>query len=87
MPTTPPGRFEVVSVSVAGAMVMLTGPVNVPTGLLESVTVTDTFDVPATVGVPFTTHPAPRLRPAGKVPDAIMQLYGDVPPPTPMVAV
>ena len=66
-------------------MVMLTDTVTVSAGLPESVTLTVRFCVPATVGVPVTAHPAPRVRPAGSVPVTMVQEYGDVPPPTPMM--
>ncbi len=77
-----------VMVSVAGAdsTAMVTGPVVVSCGLLESVAVTVTVDVPATVGVPLITQPM-AVRPAGKVPLTIVQLYGPLPPVTPMVPV
>jgi hypothetical protein len=67
-------------------MVRLTGPLVVPVGLLESVALTVRFAVPGAVGVPLTTQPAPRARPAGRVPAVIVQEYGDVPPLTPIVA-
>jgi hypothetical protein len=46
---------------------------------------TVTVELPAVVGVPLTVHPL-MLSPAGSVPDVMLQLYGDVPPLTPMVA-
>ena len=57
-----------------GAIVMLSGPEMVFAGLLASVTFTITVDVPAVVGVPVTTQPAPNARPAGSVPPVIVQL-------------
>ena len=54
-------------------------------GLLESDTLTVTVDVPAVVGVPATVQPV-RCRPAGSVPCEMEQLYGDVPPITPISA-
>jgi hypothetical protein len=65
---------------------MLTGPLVFSTGLLESVARTVRFAVPAVVGVPLTTQPAPIDSPAGNVPDVTEQLYGPVPPLTPTVA-
>jgi hypothetical protein len=59
----------------------------VSTGLLESVALTLSETVPATVGVPLTTHAALKVSPAGSVPAAREQAYGDVPPLTPTVAV
>jgi hypothetical protein len=70
----------------AGAMVRLTGPLVVLAGAPASVALTVRFAVPATVGVPLTTQPAPRARPAGSVPFVMVQLYGGVPPLTPIVA-
>ena len=61
------------SESGAGRTVRLTGPVVVSTGLLESVGLTVRFAVPATVGVPLTTHPE-IPRPAGSVPAVIAQV-------------
>jgi hypothetical protein len=58
---------------------MLAGPETVFVGLLESVTVTLKFEVPAAVGVPLTVHPLSE-RPAGNEPEEIEQLYGVVPP-------
>ena len=56
------------------ATVMLSGPVTVRAGLLESVALTVMVDVPAVVGVPLTTHAAERVRPAGKVPAVCWQV-------------
>lgn len=53
-------------------IVMLTGPVAVSTGLLESVALTVRFTIPATVGVPLTRQLLPRERPAGKMPVRIV---------------
>ena len=64
---------------------MLSGPETVFVGLLESVTVTVRFEVPAAVGVPPTVQPL-NVRPAGSVPELIEQLYGVVPPLAPIVA-
>ena len=58
-----------------GETVMLTGPVTESgVGVAESVAWIDTVDVPATVGVPLTTQPAPNASPAGKVPETRVQL-------------
>jgi hypothetical protein len=64
---------------------MVTGPVVVPVGLLESVAFTVTVDAPAVVGVPLTTQLLARANPAGSVPAVKAQLYGAVPPLTPIV--
>ena len=52
--------------------------------MLESVALTVSFTVPATVGVPLTRQPASD-KPAGRVPLVMAQVYGAVPPVTPMV--
>ncbi len=72
---TVPAGGEVITI-VAGAelMVMLTGPIAVSIGLLESLTLTVTIDVPATVGVPLTTQLEFIARPAGSVPETIVQV-------------
>lgn len=82
----PLGSVPVVIVSAAGLMVMLTVPVAVPAGLAESVAFTVSVEVPAVVGMPVTAQFAPIDRPAGSVPDVMVQVYGDVPPLTPTVA-
>ena len=64
---------------------IVSGPEMVWEGDSESTTFTVTVELPAVVGVPLTVHPVSE-RPAGKVPDVIAQLYGEVPPLTPMVA-
>jgi hypothetical protein len=82
----PAGGDVSVNVAAAGLIVRLTGPVVVSCGLLESVALTVSFTVPATVGVPLTRQPDDvSVRPAGSVPFVIMQEYGDVPPVTPIV--
>lgn len=74
-----------VKVSAAGLITIVSGPVVVCEGESESVAFTVTVELPAVVGVPMTAHPL-NDRPAGSVPDVIRQLYGEVPPLTPMVA-
>ncbi len=74
------GRVDSVNERAAGRTVMLSGPVVVSTGLLESIALTIRFAVPATVGVPLTTHPEIES-PEGSVPTVTTQEYGDVPPP------
>lgn len=54
-------------------------------GLAESVAVTFTVDVPAVVGVPVMAQLAAIVRPAGRLPELIAQVYGAVPPATPML--
>jgi hypothetical protein len=53
--------------------VMLSGPVTVSAGLLESVAMTCTVYGPAVVGVPLTTQLADSVSPGGSVPPAWMQ--------------
>ena len=62
-----------VSVAVAGKTVMVTGPVVVVAGVLESVALTVTVADPAVVGVPLTMQLVARLRPPGKVPAVRVQ--------------
>ena len=57
-----------VNVEVAARTVMVTGPVTVAAGLLESVALMVTVTGPAVVGRPLTTQLAARVRPAGMVP-------------------
>jgi hypothetical protein len=65
---------------------MVSGPVVVSAGLLESVALTVMVEVPAVVGVPLTTQAADKVSPGGKLPAVCWQVYGAVPPTTPMVA-
>jgi cation transporter-like permease len=76
-----------VSVAVAGNTVTVTDPVVVAAGLLESVASTVTVFDPAVVGIPLTTQLADKVRPAGNVPAARVQVYGAFPPVTPIVPV
>ena len=73
MPTVAPGSVGVGRESGAGETVMLSGPVVVSTGLLESVAFTCAIEVPAVVGVPLTTQLADKVSPAGSVPPAWLQ--------------
>jgi hypothetical protein len=47
---------------------MLSGPVTVSTGVLESVAFTCAVEVPAVVGVPLTTQFPYKVSPAGSAP-------------------
>ena len=86
VPTTPLGRVGDASVREPGVtIVRLTGPLTLCFGFELSVTLTVRFAVPATVGVPLTVHPL-SVKPAGSVPVVTLQLYGDVPPLTPITA-
>jgi hypothetical protein len=66
-------------------MTIVSGPVVDWVGDSESVTFTVMVELPAAVGVPLTAQPL-MLKPAGSVPAVMVQLYGDVPPLTPIVA-
>ena len=68
------GRVPDVMLMPDGLMVMPTWPEVLPAGLPESVTPTVTVLEPGVVGVPLTTHPAPRVRPAGSEPAVIVQV-------------
>ena len=57
-----------------GWTVMLSGPLTVSTGLLESVALTCIVSVPAVVGVPLTTQLVDKMSPAGSVPPVCRQL-------------
>jgi len=73
-PTVPLGKVASVIVSGigAGAMVTVSVPVAVCTGLLVSVAFTWKLKVFAVVGVPLRTHPV-SVRPPGSVPPVIVQ--------------
>ena len=56
-------------------------------GEVESFTCTVKLDVPAVVGVPeITPVEAAKVSPTGSDPELIVQVYGDVPPLAPSVA-
>lgn len=81
----PFGRLVNASCSAAGDTVRLTGPVAVSAGFELSVACTVMFDVPAVVGVPLTVQLfGASDRPAGSVPAVMAQMYGPVPPLTPI---
>ena len=66
-------------------MVRLSNPLVLCCGVELSVTLTVIFDVPAVVGVPLTVQPTGvSVNPAGSVPAVIVQVYGVVPPVTPI---
>ena len=54
-------------------------------GWLESVACTVSVEEPAVVGVPVSLQSLFRLNPAGTVPATRVQVYGAVPPATPIV--
>jgi hypothetical protein len=70
----------------SGCTVMVTGPVVDTVGLLESVHLTERVEEPAVVGVPVMVWLL-MVRPAGTAPERTVQVYGPVPPVTPMVPV
>jgi hypothetical protein len=49
-------------------------------GVVESVTLAVKLKEPAVVGVPEIVPVAESVRPAGKAPEVMLQLYGVVPP-------
>lgn len=66
------------------ATVMLSAWLTVTAGDSESVTVTVKLEVPVAVGVPVmeSDEPVfvPRVKPAGKLPLVMLQVYGPMPP-------
>ena len=84
-PTVPFGKFVVLSASGAGFTVKVTGPVPVLGGFEASVPLTVTVALLGAVGVPVTLQPL-SVRPAGKVPEVNVQVYGPLPPLTGIVA-
>ena len=70
----------------AAAIFMVMFAVDEFAGELESVAVTASEYVPGVVGVPLMLHPF-RESPAGRLPPAMEQEYGAVPPDTSMVPV
>jgi len=60
--------------------------VSVCTGLLVSCTSTSTWNVPDANGVPVNIPELPKVTPLGKVPPALLQVYGLVPPVAASVA-
>ena len=83
----PLGSVPVVMAGEPALTVMPTFPVVLLAGLLESVARTVIVLVPGVVGVPLTAQPLPSMRPEGSAPPTMEQLYGPVPPVTPMVPV
>jgi len=70
-----------------GRIVRLSGPLVLCCGDELSVTLTVRFAIPAAVGVPLTVQVLDvKVKPAGSVPPVIEQLYGVVPPVTPIVS-
>jgi hypothetical protein len=68
-------------------MTMETVPVLLLAGLDESVPFTTTVEVPGVVGVPVSEQLAFNVRPAGRFPLMSEQVYGPLPPVTPMLPV
>ena len=66
----------------AGAMVMLKDCDSVAGGVAPSATCTVNWEVPEPLGVPAIAPFVPRLRPAGRVPEAIVNFSGVTPPVT-----
>ena len=82
---TPPGSEEVVicTIVAAAVIVILKFADVLPTGELESLTLTVNDEVPVVLGVPLIWPEPLRLKPAGKDPDLTDQVYGAVPPVAP----
>jgi hypothetical protein len=68
-------------------MVIVTGLLLVLAGFAESVALTVMVEVPAVVGVPVSEQLLFRVSPAGSDPVTNVQVYGAVPPVTPMLPV
>jgi hypothetical protein len=83
--TVPYGSIPVVRLKSVGLMVMESEPDTDAAGLLASVALIVRLEVPATSGIPLTRQLGPIKRPLGRVPEVTAQLYGPVPPLTPMV--
>lgn len=83
MPTVPSGNGLPITRAV-GEITIVSSWLTFCAGVPASVTFTVTVALPATVGVPLTTHPV-RDRPAGKLP-VMEQVYGVVPPDAVIVA-
>jgi hypothetical protein len=81
----PEGGELMTRVMVAGSMVIVTGLVFELAGELESVAFTVTVTTPEAVGVPVIEQFAFSVSPLGIVPPARVQVYGAVPPLTPML--
>jgi hypothetical protein len=77
VPTSAFGIVVLVTISFA-AMVMLKEPETVPP--LESVAVTDTWNVPAVVGVPLKVPVVESVNPGGR--PVAVKVYGPLPPVT-----
>ena len=83
VPTCPEGTEPVVIVTgvTAAATVTVNDLVAVcAVGVVESVTFTVNVNEPDTVGVPEIVPAVGRVKPAGKAPELMVQLYGVVPP-------
>lgn len=82
VPTVPFGSVPLLMERPAGLMVTVMVPDPFCGGLPLSVTETIPVLVPGPVGVPVTVQSALRVRPAGRLPDVSLQVYGPVPPKT-----
>src|SRR5271170_654621 len=82
-PTNPWGS-DVVTMEMggAGAMVILNNSVSVAGGIAASATCSVNDDVPEPLGVPAITPFVPRLNPAGRLPEAMVNTSGVTPPVT-----
>ena len=78
MPAVPDGK-DAVEIASAGAFTVRLSALVADADAL-SVTFTVKLNVPALPGAPDIVPPAFKLTPAGKLPDAMDQEYGGVPP-------
>ena len=83
-PIVAPGSVAATCSVVFGVIVRLNGPLTLCFGLELSVTPIVKVDVSAVVGVPLTVQPV-NVKPAGNTPARTLQVYGVVPPLTPMI--
>lgn len=70
----PAGGLLITSVAGAELIVMVSSAETLCAGLPESTTLTVTWAVSATVGVPLTVQFVARFRPAGNVPDTMLHV-------------
>jgi hypothetical protein len=82
-PIVAPGSVATTCNVLFGVIVMLNGPFTLCFGLELSVTPIVRVELSAVVGVPLTVQPV-SVRPAGSTPARTLQLYGVVPPLTPI---
>ena len=82
-PIVAPGNVADTCSVLFGVIVMLNGPLTLCFGLELSVTPIVRVELSAVVGVPLTVQPV-TVKPAGNTPPTTLQVYGVVPPLTPI---